>query len=176
MPLTLRQDKGSALTIQEMDDNFVYAAAGGTTTTIVNVPSASILNMGSSPIELLPAPGANQYYDVEKIILEYTHVSTAYTLGTVTRLRVSDSNGMMFFDGDPAQLSEVVNNVSRLTPITVFNNAAGAGGSEITQGYFYTNDTLSLSTISDLGSGVDVTLGDGTLRVIITYTTRTFGA
>lgn len=187
MPITPTSTKSKqyqALGIDEIANDIETAftainnleGGGSGTTEIVNISSAQILAMGTTPIQLLPAAGVGKYYDIDKVILEYTHVTTAYTLGTATRIRVSDSNGMMFFDADSAQLSEVDNNVSRLTPITVFNNAAGAGGSEITQGYFYTNDSLSLSTISDAGSGVDVTLGDGTLRVIITYNLRTFGA
>lgn len=49
------------------------------TETIVNISSAQILNMGSSPIELLPQPGANKYYDIEKIIFEFTQGTDTYS-------------------------------------------------------------------------------------------------
>jgi hypothetical protein len=40
----------------------------------VYISSAQILKMGSNPIELLPAPGVDKYYDFDCIILEYTKV------------------------------------------------------------------------------------------------------
>lgn len=45
----------------------------------VPISSAQILSMGTSPILLLAAPGVGFYYDIPKVILEYTHISTAYT-------------------------------------------------------------------------------------------------
>ena len=175
MPLTLRQTKGSPLTIQEMDDNFVYAAAGGATTTTVNIsPSettysdgrptvaSGILAMGSSPIELLPAPGAGKYYDIDKIILERTDVSTDYVLGE--DLYIQQGSGGCYYG-----ISE---RLFTAYPVVICREPMVKSGTELV----YSDTEPNGSLIFYTWNNTNPTLGDGTLRAIITYTTRTFGA
>ena len=195
MPLTLRQDKGSALTISEMDGNFTYLSSSiatsspvsasyattssysttatqldGVQTTIVNIPSASILTMGSSYIELLPSPGVGKYYDINKVIVEYTHVTTAYTL--TDSIFVGNNNE------DP--LSFTFANL-----ITSSENRCWVINGEQATGDDYPDTSYNASSNRPINNEAVVigtwnttnpTLGDGTMRVIITYTTRTFGA
>lgn len=146
---------------------------GGTTTTVVNISSAQILAMGTTPVELLPTPGAGKYYDIEKIILEYTYVTTAYTLGDVTRFRIIDSGGMQYTHSDALILTELQSCFAICDMLTPFGIVSTY---EITQGYGYVNSSFEIKTVNDLGQATDPTLGDGTIRAIITYTVRTFGA
>lgn len=135
---------------------------------IVNISSAQILAMGSTPIELLPAPGVGMYYDIEKVILEYTYGTTAYLLADETLMLALDNElGFIFKDiitinipGNPRYAIWSSNNPSMST-----------------NGYIYVQPLWlnnSLTITSDNSS--DPTLGDGTLRAIITYNVRTFGA
>lgn len=123
--------------------------------------ASGILAMGSTPIELLPAPGVGLYYDIEKIVLEYAHVSTAYT--SANNFKVISS--VNFWD-----LGYLIKDV-----ITNADNNIG---------FVDLNDYNNTMGIVNLNEGVKITfqgatnptLGDGTLRAIITYTVRTFGA
>lgn len=149
------------------DSILASVPAGGdtATTTVVDISSAQILAMGSSPVELLPASGEGNYYDIHKIILEYTHVSTAYSsaddlyiyqganlYGANKQLITNEQSGFVILDA------------KNITPDTV----NGLNIHEADQ----LNSAVSLGT----WNGANPTLGDGTLRAIITYTLRTFGA
>jgi hypothetical protein len=141
----------------------VYPQAGGGTTEVVNISSAQILAMGTTPIELLPAAGANKYYDIEKVILEYTFNTTAYTGDLILGV-----GSPVFMYLEQGSLNSGANWVSVMNPMSsaldLTNEVAFAYTSQ-------TNSSLQLERWS--GSIAD---GDGTLRVIITYTLRTFGA
>jgi hypothetical protein len=141
----------------------VYPQAGGGTTEVVNISSAQILAMGTTPIELLPAAGANKYYDIEKVILEYTFNTTAYTGDLILGV-----GSPVFMYLEQGSLNSGANWVSVMNPMSsaldLTNEVAFAYTSQ-------TNSNLQLERWS--GSIAD---GDGTLRVIITYTLRTFGA
>lgn len=140
----------------------------GVQTAIFNIDSGSILNMGSTPIELLPAPGANKYYDIEKVILEYTHVSTAYTL-------VGDYHYLEGLTGAAKAvhtpiITGAVNSFIKLD--LVDSDTFVDGGVYRYQMAGQINAGIFLSSWNN----IDPTDGDGTLRAIITYTTRTFGS
>lgn len=134
------------------------------TTVEVDITSAQILAMGTTPIELLPAPGAGKYYDVEKIVLEYTHVTTAYTT-TSTQLYLTQGNDMCYF---PTLITNTSNDQYVIgRELNVFD-----GGVFSSVYKPIVNESLKLWNYD----GDNPTLGNGTLRATITYTTRTFGA
>lgn len=134
-----------------------------TTTAIVNITSAQILAMGSTPIELLPAPGVGKYYDIERIFIEYSLNTTPYTWGTSSFLRLRPYDKRIYtFSSD----GEIAIFKDYLTA-----EADGVLGITIQQNE-YLNHNVTLRT----DDASDPTLGDGTLRAIITYTVRTFGA
>ena len=62
-----------------LDDLKVYLEASEWTEVIINISSAQILSMGSSPIQLLPNAGLNKYYIFEGI-LEFIGNSTQYSV------------------------------------------------------------------------------------------------
>jgi hypothetical protein len=144
----------------------VYPQAGGGTTEVVNISSAQILAMGTTPIELLPAAGANKYYDIEKVILEYTHVTTAYSSPDL----VIKSNGSLW----GFVYSQFVLLAGSESTVTFVNKPMDYNSTDfITTPYnFPLNTDLTIGTYDNSNP----TLGDGTLRAIITYTLRTFGA
>lgn len=68
--------------ISEKSGPTVSYIADPNLTQVVNISSAQILTLGSSPVTLLTAPGANKYYDVKKVIVEYTYGTVEYALNT----------------------------------------------------------------------------------------------
>jgi len=136
------------------------AGAAATTTAIVNISSAQILAMGTTPVELLPAPGVGKYYDIEKVILEYNYNSVGYSNAP----QPMPSMGNFYQEISVSFLSSASNDV-------VIINDFGRDPQGIYERYII-NQKLELGDYN----GANPTLGDGTLRVIITYTVRTFGA
>jgi hypothetical protein len=130
--------------------------------TIVNISSAQILTMGTSPIELLPAAGIGKYYDIDKIIIEFSKGSIPYVFENLDSLRFL---GYGVFDAD----------ILTSSPFDFsFNpNGKGISPNNIAIGQvMLVNFPITLSVVS----GMNPTDGNGTLRVKIYHKTITFGA
>ena len=159
----------------------VTGSSTAPTTCIVTIPSAAsgefitysdgrpnvengIKGMGSTPIELLPAPGAGLYYEWS-VRLEYTHVTTAYTL----------SDPYIYLDAPFVLISKNLITVGANSYIHL--TSSNVDSSESVEGVAYKfPSSLNQSVVLSTYNNTNPTLGDGTLRAIITYTTRTFGA
>lgn len=136
------------------------------TYTEVDITSSQILNMGSTPIELLPAPNTNEYYDINKIALEYTYGTVPYTL----------ENDHLAFNNYSAYIHKTLIIMQFNTAIIASNNSGGL---------LDTIDTnLALQNqINGIGNNVELTTynstnptgGDGTLKAKIWYKIITFG-
>ena len=124
--------------------------------------NSGILTMGTSAIELLPTPGANKYYDYERLILEFEPGTVPYA----TSVDLSFSGGP--FPTMSGQIYKAFKNVNiAYAGVTYVNTTTGNAFSPPAK----LNQSLLLSTLD----AVNPTDGDGTLRAIITYTERTFG-
>lgn len=66
----------SELTIPTTDE----VDLAGYTYTEVAISNAEFATMGTSPIQLLAAPGANKYYDFDNIIVEYNYAGASSNL------------------------------------------------------------------------------------------------
>lgn len=143
------------------------------TTTTVDISSAQILSMGTTPIELLPVLPALSYYDIDSILLEYTFDSTNYTIaeplyaffGNAEYFTISER----IINGNASVLKARVAGVIDQDLVATGTGAFINMDIDVNVG----GDTSLLLTT---WNNTDPTLGDGTLRAIITYTTRTFGA
>ena len=146
-----------------------------TTTAIVNITSAQILAMGTTPITLLPAPGVGMYYDVEKYVIEYTDVTTEYSFDANDLIAIYYNGGsyVPVVQIDQFPFSQTSNSVTIgvATP-----EKTQAAGSFSTNPKMTGGDIFNLPLVFGTWSGTNPTLGDGTIRAIITYTVRTFGA
>jgi hypothetical protein len=155
---------GQAFVWDSGTSKVVPATVGdGYTETIVNISSAQILAMGTSPIELLPAAGANSYYEVDKIRFEYSHNTTAYTI----------ANRLYVYGGD---IYVVIKNSFIADGSDYVGSVVPSPSMVDTVPVFQLENGLNTSLVFSVEGGVDPTAGDGTLRAIITYTLRTFGA
>jgi hypothetical protein len=130
--------------------------------------ASGISAMGSTPIELLAAPGADNYYEVDKVRLEYTHVTTGYTYTDEIVLQIN-SNAKF--------IKQILGTTNRWLVISDLNGTEGVVsapvGADIIPSY---GEQLNKGLYLNTYNGTNPTLGDGTLRAIITYRVRTFGS
>ena len=135
----------------------------------VNITSAQILTLGSTPVSILSTPGANKYYEYYGEA-EYTHVSTAYTLAN-DLLGVLGENTYSGGLIHPGLINSARNQVSQFTssgPVDGTTSGDEYYGSFAKQ----PNEGVVLATLN----GTEPTLGDGTILVKIWYKVRTFGS
>lgn len=137
---------------------------------IVNVSSDQILQMGTTPIELLPIVGDRKYYAVESVAVEFTDNGTPYTIGT-------GANPYIFIS-----LNATANMFLQKAFITTSGNKAFhfthfEGGLDTTNSlnFQYSGTAENKSLQFKTWGNVNPTLGNGTLRLIIIYSIRTFG-
>lgn len=145
--------------------DFGFSSAGGgtgsTLTAIVDISSAEILNLGGVPVELLPDPGLQKYYNILNIVLEYLPGSVGYVMSGLKPIR---------FQG--CYYAEVSYKI-----ITSIKEQYALVNSSIQNNSFnYFSLTNPGTKPLQLFTADTPLLGDGTLRVIISYELRTFGA
>lgn len=130
----------------------------------VDVPKSQILNMYTSPIELLPVLDNEHYYDIERIILEYQHKSVAYSASADLLI---GGLGLDGFDSyvwiSPTILTQGVNVACVIHP----NVHEGSASSS------YAGNTLGTNNVT-FTSFSNPTGGDGKMVVKIWYSIRTF--
>lgn len=117
----------------------------------VTVTSGQVLTLNSIPVEILPQPGVDKYYDF-KVYFEYNYETTSYVSGNVC---IVDSTG----DYITKQFDiQGTNDVALVSDMEAFNNNIPL------------NSNLSLFAL-----GADPTLGDGSIKVKIYYNIVNFG-
>jgi hypothetical protein len=116
------------------------------------VTSAQTLTLFTLPVEILPAPGANKYYDF-KVYFEYTYNTTPYVSG---RLSIVDNTGKAITNEFDIESTENVILVSSMDSVTnVFSTV---------------NSNLRLKQAL-----ADPTGGNGSLKIKIFYNIVNFG-
>jgi hypothetical protein len=117
----------------------------------VTITSGETLTLFSLPVEILPAPGVNKYYDF-KVYFEYTYNSSPYISNTL--LLVDNTNKQVskefYIEGSDNVI--LVSNMDTQQPFTTVNS-----------------NLLLRTTVSD------PTNGDGTIKLKIYYNIVNFG-
>lgn len=138
----------------------------------VDITSPEILAMGTSPITLLPAPAADEYYEF-KITFEYTFVSAWYELGATDDVMISGPSyagakllRYLIEDAGVGGVNKVITMSSDASAVETAYNAGFVTSYGSTCG-----TPILLSTLL----GNDPTLGDGTIKAKIWYNIKTFG-
>lgn len=165
--LTIATD-GASISLQVVSDTKWLAiestsASVVTPTTIkVIITSAQILNMGTSPIQILPQPGVNKYYDIEQIVLEVDNAN--YTFGNNFQFEI---NKLAFYFSKDS-FTDTGNTImfTGKNPQSLTINA-GVLVNRIQIGNF----PIKLTT----STAANPTGGTGKANVSITYTIREFG-
>jgi hypothetical protein len=127
----------------------------------------TIQNIGSSPIEILPAPGVGKYYEYEGIV-EYTHVTADYNFVDVVGIigESSYAGTYIIFSTPPFATDKIVQFSSKSPTYTdsiITDTLVSAG--------FNLNEKIVLTTYN----GNDATLGDGTFKIKLKYKIIDFG-
>tara|TARA_R110000868_G_scaffold409745_2_gene695867 strand:+ start:5059 stop:6000 length:942 start_codon:yes stop_codon:yes gene_type:complete len=130
-------------------------------TITVNLSSADILALNSSPKELLPAPGSGKLIVLENITVSYTYVSIAYTSGGNLRPVWRGSTVALWGTGAGGEI------VSSL-----FTTASSGVKAANPAGAAYVS-MLSNTAIDLYANTANFATGNGTAKVFIKYRTIT---
>lgn len=71
---------------------------------IISLTSVQILALSATPVELVPAPGANKILILDEITIEMTRTATAYANGGVVEARYTGLAGALVAASFPASL------------------------------------------------------------------------
>ena len=156
----------TTLTFQFLNGvTYVTKSVGSSDTveTEVSFTFAQIRAMGTTPLELLVAPGAGKYNSIDSIIQEYKHVGVAYTAATASYVNLKLGSEVV---AQPSiiQLTDSISSYCILFP------TASVVQSGMSPALPIPLNTALTATTNDAS---DLTLGTGTLKFIISYKIRT---
>lgn len=134
-----------------------------TVETEVSFTFAQIRAMGTTPLELLPAPGVGMYNDVSSIVQEYKHVGVAYTAATASYVNLKLGSEVIA-QPSISQLTDSISSYCILYP------TASVVQSGMSPALPIPLNTALTATTNDAS---DLTDGTGTLKFIISYKIRT---
>jgi len=135
----------------------------------IPLSSAQILTLGT-PIELLPTPGANKYYIIERVAIEYTFNSAAYVFPTSPTFYLDGA-----FDSyiDKTLLTSGTDTVATISGNLRNTLTVGSGSGSV---QVKTNkDILNSNLIIGTSNGDNPTTGDGNILIKIWYKIETKG-
>lgn len=122
---------------------------GSWTTTTVDISSAQLLALNSTPVNILDAPGDGKYYEY-RARLEYTFGGTAYTVSGGGYLYLDQGNPDAYFSAQAITQSEDATSFA----YSIMANI---------------NQPVVLTSASN------PTTGNGTVRLVVQYKIRTHG-
>jgi hypothetical protein len=131
---------------------------------VVDISSSDILSMDSTPIILLPAPGVGKYYDVDKIIFEFSYNSLPYNTAN-NFLNIYNGRGTTNIYA--ALISDTLDAVCITKLPTFFDSIEGGLAAA---------PLVGINTALTMSAGAPITSGNGTLKAKIYYKTMTFTA
>lgn len=144
----------------------LYSGSYHGSTTTVSLTSAQLKNLKATPVSLLPAPGAGEYYVVFSVVANYHFGTIAY--GNVDPDALDIVEGTLGNQNGLVQLNdnEIINSevTSRIYQKVGQSFAGPVDPSTVV------NQPLLLEN----ASASELTSGDGTLVLTIYYTTETF--
>ena len=138
--------------------------------TEVSISAAEMLTLGSVGKNLLPAPGENKYYEINRMIVEFTYGTSAYSLADY-----------LVFGTQHVTSNLIIGNQFTPKKVVIINNPIsepswdGVEGKLVEFAYtLFSYVNASVDAYTYLGN--DPTGGDGTALVKIWYKVRTFGS
>jgi hypothetical protein len=154
-------DKTRVYTIEDIVAATGAAVAG--TYIEVDISSAQILALNSA-VELLPTSGVGNYYDIEKMIFEFSQGATDYAATADFQIFSNTSDYLVTMSRALITNTDGIGNKAVKISLGQWNSESGtAGGGQVL------NENL------DLFMSPAPTLGDGTIKVKIWYSVRAFG-
>ena len=125
-------------------------------TTTITITSAQILSLHTSPVQVVPAPGAGQILNPIAFTVQYKFATTPYVI---------PAQGIQFISGASHDEYAGVNTANLLDAPSSRVATATAGGQVGGDPAVYANQPLLVAL-----SNSDPTGGDGTLTITVTYT------
>lgn len=116
-------------------------------TSTVEISSAEILNLNSSPKTLIAAPGAGKLISIQSMVIQYNYITAPYTTNTTLSIRLGTNT--------------MYNNVTILDQ-TINQYTFGVPNSQTT------SDPINQPVVVTVNAG-NPTDGSGTLKVFLTY-------
>ena len=139
-------------------DAYAAVANGGVRTARITLTSAQLLAMHDTPVQLLPAPGANSMYLVVASSYRLNYGTIAYVESDPIFLFYENGSGERAGDGDGEVLANTIGSVvSSLNTQNVAKPVTGVFDQPLV-----------------VTSAADPTTGDGTLEVVVQYATVSF--
>lgn len=126
--------------------------------TYVVLSNAQILNLSSTPVQLLPAPGVGYFYNIVKATLVNENAGTAYAAGGAITVGYGSTASTQALSGTIAASflsSPVTTQVIQLAGVNLTSTTEA----------LYDNQPISIINASS-----NFTTGVGTLKVSLTYT------
>lgn len=133
--------------------NLVYRTSLGYLQKKVTVSSAQLLTLGTVPVELIAAPGANKYLNIIKTALSYKYNSVAYNFAL--------NNNLLFLVGSLNSYYKLI--YSKINQASSFN----ATLADLTTTFCESNTNTAYTVTAELGT--DPTTGNGDLDVVVYY-------
>jgi hypothetical protein len=149
-----------------LEDIKNYLEASEWTEVVINVSSAQILEMGKTPIQLLPNAGLNKYYVFEGV-LEFTAGDIQYNFSP--ELLFCIYYNASFNKAGSHFITDILQ--SKYNSVTPFSSIPNVGSNGYQNGIFL-NSSVLLSTQKNNNP----TSGTGTIRIVLRYKVKTFGA
>ncbi|MGB0367934.1 MAG: hypothetical protein ACPGD8_00930 [Flavobacteriales bacterium] len=130
--------------------SFRSLAFGEVKDTVIDLSSAEILALGSTPKTVVPAPGSGKLLQVLNATVKYTYVTATYTGGTMLRVGTNISQDAYICQALDATVSTI-----RTFTTPIHTTAGYVGSAE--------NTAIEIDTTSTASTG------DGTAKVWVRY-------
>lgn len=137
--------------------------------TEVNISSASLLDIDNNNISLLTTLGTGSYYDLDRIIFEFSKGTASYTWTNDYFIINAPSGSQTYFD-----INLITSGQTGAIIIKDFNSEMPTGEEFTTNRRINVNGTNSDISIYSF-NGTAPTVGNGTIKAKIWYYIRTFG-
>jgi hypothetical protein len=167
---TLANSPTQVYTMDDITNTVLEYVPQGPAEVTIPIKSADILALGTTPFELLPAPGEGTYYIIDRIAIEYIFGTAGYILPTSPTLYLDGC-----FD---AYIDRSLITATNDTVCTISGNlrntltiGSGSGSVKVITNKDILNSNLVIGTMNS----DNPTTGDGGLNVKITYRIATFG-
>jgi hypothetical protein len=175
MPLITRTEKGSKLTIQDMDGNLEYletlGETMGYTKYVISIPSSSILDFQNTRPEIIPnALTTSSLYVIHPTLsyVEYEFNTTPYTvIGGGGANQIGSFGASISYYDEPAESLYTVVTFDENILGFQSNGFSGFTNSELNPRGFSMQLSGSLPLVVQLPSVDLENPGDGSLRVVV---------
>ena len=164
---TINNDGGSTIpAVPSLPNTNVNGTSAFMQVARVTIPSAMLLTLHATPVQILPAPGANKIIQVMSTVFRIIFGTVAYTLNAGT---------LKIFYGIVANAKAVTADQAALLTATANGTAVNTTGVALVgTASAPLTDAQALNVGLYLGNdgSAEYTLGDGNLEIIINYMQR----